>query len=112
MSEEDTCPNGHPDCDFAEKHELALAGKILRMIEGYTKDNETYPCPKCLRNSMIAIAALLHLEAEKIDENDSEHTPPDAAFVENFADAARERILSVMEAVVHIDSFLGKRRLM
>ena len=42
---------------FAEKHELALAGKILRMIESYTKDNETYPCPKCLRNSIIAIAA-------------------------------------------------------
>ena len=59
MSEEDTCPNGRADCDFAEKHELALAGKILRIIESYTKDNETYPCPKCLRNSMIAIAALL-----------------------------------------------------
>ena len=82
MSEEDTCPNGHPDCDFAEKHELALAGKILRIIESYTKDNETYPCPKCLRNSMIAIAALLHLEAEKIDETDSEHISPDCGFVE------------------------------
>jgi len=112
MSEEDTCPNGRPDCDFAEKHELALAGKILRMIEGYTNDHETYPCPKCLRNSMIAIAALLHLEAEKMGENDSEHASPDSVFVETFADAARERILSVMEAVVHLDSFLGKRRLM
>jgi hypothetical protein len=112
MSEEDTCPNGRPDCDFAEKHELALAGKILRIIESYTKDNETYPCPKCLRNSMIAIAALLHLEAEKIDETDAEHASPDCGFVETFTDAARERILSVMEAVVHIDSFLGKRKLM
>ena len=112
MSEEDTCPNGRPDCDFAEKHELALAGKILRIIESYTKDNETYPCPKCLRNSMIAIAALLHLEAEKIDESDSEHTSADCGFVDTFADAARERILSVMEAVVHMDSLLGKRKLM
>ena len=81
MNEEDTCPNGRADCDFAEKHELALAGKILRIIESYTKDNETYPCPKCLRNSMIAIAALLHLEAEKIDENDSEQISPDCGFV-------------------------------
>lgn len=112
MSEEDTCPNGRPDCDFAEKHELALAGKILRMIESYAKDNETYPCPKCLRNSMIAIAALLHLEAERMDENDSEHTSPDLCFVDTFAEAARERILSVMEAAIHIDSLLGKRRLM
>lgn len=112
MSEEDTCPNGRPDCDFAEKHELALAGKILRMIESYAKDNETYPCPKCLRNSMIAIAALLHLEAERMDENDSEHTSPDLGFVDTFAEAARERILSVMAAAIHIDSLLGKRRLM
>ena len=99
MSEEDTCPNGRPDCDFAEKHELALAGKILRMIESYTKDNETYPCPKCLRNSMMAIAALLHLEAAKMDENGS-------------GEEARERILSVMDAVVDLDNLLSRRRLM
>ena len=65
MSEEDTCPSGRQDCDFAEKHELALAGKILRMIEGYTKDNETYPCPKCLRNSIMAIAALVAPRGDK-----------------------------------------------
>jgi hypothetical protein len=112
MSEEDICPSGHPDCDFGEKHELALAGRILRMIESYTKDNDTYPCPKCLRNSMMAIAALLHLEAEKMDESGSGRSSPDPGFVETFADSARERILSVMDAVVDIDTLLGKRRLM
>ncbi len=112
MSEEDNCPNGRSDCDFAEKHELALAGRILRMIESYTKDHETYPCPKCLRNSMMAIAALLHIEAEKMDESASQHFSPDPGFAETFADAARERIQSVMDAVVDIESLLGKRRLM
>ena len=110
MNEQDTCPNGREDCDFAENHELALAGRILRMIESYTKDNETYPCPGCLRNSMMAIAALLHLEAAKMAA--CEHGSPDPGFVETFAEAARERILSVMDAVVDIDSLLGKRRLM
>ncbi len=112
MSEEDTCPNGRQDCDFAEQHELALAGKILRMIEGYTKANETYPCPKCLRNSMMAIAALLHIEAAKMDEDGAAQCSPDYGFVEGFAETARERILSVMDAVVDLDNLLGKRRLM
>ena len=113
MTEQESCPNGRPDCDFAERHELALAGKILRMIEGYTKDNSTYPCPKCLRNSMMAIAALLHLEAAKIDSNDKcGQAPEDGGFVEAFAEAARERMVSVMDAVVDFDTMLGKRTLM
>ncbi len=112
MSEEDTCPNGNQDCEFAENHELALAGKILRMIEGYTKENETYPCPKCLRNSMMAIAALLHIEAAKMDEGVCEQLSPDHGFVEDFAETARERIMSVLDAVMDLNVFLGKRRLM
>ena len=112
MSEQDNCLSGRDECDFAEKHELALAGKILRMIESYTKDHETYPCPKCLRNSIIAIAALLHLEAAKMDENDCGQFSPDHGFVDTFAEAARERILTIMDAVVDLDSMLGRRRLM
>ena len=112
MSEEETCPNGEISCDFAEKHELALAGGILRMIEAYTKNNETYPCPKCLRNSIMAVAALLHIEAEKMDGNEPSHASPELGFVDAFADAARERMLSVMDAVVDLDGLLGRRRLM
>jgi len=112
MNEQETCPNGRQDCDFAENHELALAGKILRMIESYTKDNETYPCPGCLRNSIMAIAALLHLEAAKMDNNRCGKRSTEPGFVDTFTDAARERILSVMDAVVDVDSLLSKRRLM
>jgi len=112
MNEQETCPNGRQDCDFAENHELALAGKILRMIESYTKDNETYPCPGCLRNSIMAIAALLHLEAAKMDDNGCGSRSPEPGFVDTFREAARERIVSVMDAIVDLDSMLGKRRLM
>jgi hypothetical protein len=108
-----SCPNGQHECDFEERHELALAGKILRMIEGYTKDHSTYPCPKCLRNSIMAIAALLHLEASKAAEQPCEEKRPgEAGFVDSFAEAARERILSVMDAVEDLDTMLGKRTLM
>ncbi len=113
MSKEESCPNGRSECDFEERHELALAGNILRMIENYSKNNQTYPCPKCLRNSIMAIAALLHLEAVKEDVLPcAEKRPGDASFVESFAEAARERIVSVMDTVADLDQMLGKRRLM
>ena len=82
------------------------------MIESYTKDHETYPCPKCLRNSIIAIAALLHLEAAKMDEDMCGQDCAEPGFVETFAEAARERILTIMDAVVDLDTLLGKRQLM
>ena len=112
MSEQDTCPNGRRECDFAENHELALAGNILRMIGTYAKDNEAYACPKCLRNAIMALAALLHLEAAKMDETVCGRAASDPVFADAFAEAARERILSVMDGVVDADAFFGKRRLM
>jgi hypothetical protein len=61
----------------------------------------------------MAIAALLHLEASKIDEKlAEERATHHTGFVDTFADAARERMLSVMDAVVDFDALLGKRRLM
>ena len=114
MCEDKACPNGHEDCDFPEKHELALAGKILRMIEKYSEENRTYPCPGCLRNSIMAIAALLHLEAAKADEEESAQISQamPAGFVETFAEAARERMLSIMESVAGLGGMPGKGRLM
>jgi len=114
MSEDKTCPNGHEDCDFPERHELALAGRILRVIEKYSEDNRTYPCPGCLRNSIMAIAALLHLEAAKADEEEPAQTSyaVSAGFVETFAETARERMLSIMESVAGLGGMSGKGRLM
>lgn len=113
MSKEESCPNGRPECDFPEKHELALAGRLLRMIENYTKEQGTYPCPQCLRNSMMAIAALLHLEAAKEEaEYFARHKPGEPGFVDGFAEAARERLLYVMDATAEFEGGFAKRRLM
>jgi hypothetical protein len=114
MSNEECCPNGRLECDFPEKHELALAGRLLRMIENYTREHGTYPCPKCLRNSMMAIAALLHLEASKIEEGECAARPQrgEPGFVDGFAEAARERLLDIMDAMADIEAPLAKRRLM
>jgi hypothetical protein len=114
MSEEECCPNGHPECDFPEKHELALAGRLLRMIENYTREQRTYRCPVCLRNSMMAIAALLHLEAAKMDQEErpARQTHGEPGFVDGFAEAARERLLYVMDAMSDVEGPRAKRRLM
>jgi hypothetical protein len=115
MNNDECCPNGRSECDFPENHELALAGSLLRMIENYTKEHRTYPCPKCLRNSMMAIAALLHLEALKIEDTETpceRMKPGESGFVEGFAQAARERLLYVMDAMIDLDGGLAKRRLM
>ncbi len=113
MREQDSCPNDRPDCDFAEEHELALARRTLKMIENYTQEHGTFPCPKCLRNSIMAIAALLHIEAAKIDEKEArQKRAGGTSFAEAFAEAARERMLSVMDAVVDLDTALGRRQLM
>ncbi len=70
------------------------------MIETYTRVNRTNPCPDCLRNLIMAIAALLHLEAMKIDNKVSGQSwPKGASLAEAFAEAARERMLCVMNAV-------------
>lgn len=112
MSEQDDCPHGSTDCDFAEAHELALARRLAQMIEDYTQVNRTYPCPKCLRDLIMAIAALLHLEAIKIDKKAArQNWPEGTSFTEAFAEAARERMLSVMAAVVDLDSALDRSRL-
>lgn len=113
MSEQDNCPHGSPHCDFAEVHELALVRRLLQMIESYAQDNRTNPCPKCLRNLIMVIAALLHLEAARIDKAASgQNRPGGNTFAEAFVEAARERILSAMNAVADLDSALDRGRLM
>ncbi len=113
MIEQANCPHNRPNCDFAEEHELALVRRLVHVIENYTKEHRTYPCARCLRNSIMAIAALLHLEAAKIDEKRSgQKRSGSASFAEAFAEAARERMLSIMDAVVDLDSALARRPLM
>ena len=67
MSEKDRCRNGNPDCGLDDKHELALASEIMRAIESYSEKEDIEICPLCLRDTLLAIAALLQLEAARID---------------------------------------------
>jgi hypothetical protein len=101
MSERDRCPNGSVDCEFDLTHELALTEKIMRAIGRYCQDENIKPCPVCLRDTMLVVAALLHLEAAQLDRQRSGKPRVGGKRIdESFAKAARERLKATMEADV------------
>jgi hypothetical protein len=96
MSNEDRCRNGTPNCEFDNEHELALVSELVRVIEQYNKRNRAGPCPACLRDTMLAVAALLHLEAARTNSADADRPSPRARKLgDAFAKAARESIKNV-----------------
>jgi hypothetical protein len=99
MTDDGSCPNGSPDCEFDLTHELALTEKIMRTIKRYQEDEDIKPCPACWRNTMLAVAGLLHLEAAKLDaEKSGKPRVGGKRLEERFAKAARERLKATIEA--------------
>jgi hypothetical protein len=99
MTKSYRCPNGNPNCAFNEEDEQALVSEVLRTIDSHNKEKDNIPCPLCLRDTMLATAALLHLEAArtglagtgKLRAGSKRHR-------EAFGKAARERMDAVVEA--------------
>ena len=61
-----------------------LVNEIMSLIGRYCESNGVVPCPVELRDTMLAVAALAHLEAGKME------CTATAMSAEDFADAARE----------------------
>jgi hypothetical protein len=91
-----SCLIGRGSCGLGEQHELALVQTIMQAIKHYGDRELIEPCPRCLRNTMLTIAALLHLEAARIDAHTSVRSE---AFDDDFAEVARERLQAVTEIV-------------
>ena len=98
MSNWNACPNGNENCDFSLIDELALTHKILGFIARVIRDEGIDPGPLFLRDTMITVAALLHLECEKIDTAQFGHANDRNHANRAFAQAARERFKAVLEA--------------
>jgi hypothetical protein len=97
MNKKDNCLG----CEFDITHELALTANIMRTIAGYNQDEDINPCPVCLRDTMLAVAALLHLEAAKLDpEKPTKSHFAGKSFAEAFIKAARDHLQAVIEADV------------
>ncbi len=94
MSEDECCPDGKADCNFSDAHELTLVEEIMRTIDRYNKSNKLSPCPVCLRGTMLAVAALLHVQSDKVNPDLSGNADLEA----RFAEAAIGRLHDVIEA--------------
>jgi hypothetical protein len=100
MRNQTPCENGSPNCDFDDKHELALVGEVLGTIERYSKKNELSACPSCLRDSMLSLAALLHIEAAKIETGSTGRLRSVKRLGDTFAKTARSRLETVRNAKI------------
>ncbi len=63
MTSGTSCTRGRVECDYSETHEMPLVERILRTIDQYHTAEQAEPCPACLRDAILAVAALLHLRA-------------------------------------------------
>ena len=98
MSEEHRCRNGNRECGFDDKHEQALACELMRAIEDYSNKENIDICPLCLRDTMLVIAALLHLEAARIVTGADRPHPLMRNISNALAKAARKALEDVAQA--------------
>ncbi len=98
MTDGESCPGGGAECDYSEVHEVTLVEKVMRTIEQYNKEANADPCPSCLRDAMLAVAALLHVEAARLSGANS-LLSTHGALEEEFAEAARDRLHAVTQVV-------------
>jgi hypothetical protein len=96
MTGEERCGSGAVECEYSETHELPLVQRVLESIQQYNREKNTDPCPECLRDAMLAVAALLHMEAERLLTS---RPLADGLEVleEAFGSVAREKLRAVVQ---------------
>jgi hypothetical protein len=78
--------------------------EIMRTIEHFNAGQNAVSCPECLRDTMLRVAALLHLQTGQV-ESPGEPEAQDAA---EFAEAATGRLADVKEAAAGSTSSRSK----
>jgi hypothetical protein len=94
VTDQDRAPHGGGDGGADNRYDPKLAARILSAIADYNRDHETAPSPGPLRDTMLAVAALLHLDATRA----AHAFPTYEAVFEAFADGARDQLRAVIEA--------------
>jgi hypothetical protein len=90
-------------CDLSARSDCGLVVKIMRTVERYNRDEHINPDPRSLRDTMLAVAALLHIEAIKICSANWLAAAGDGEQIRNaFASAACCQLDAVVEAATTI----------
>jgi hypothetical protein len=97
VSDQDWVQDAGGGGDAEHRYDPKLAARILAAIEDYNRENQIVPSPAPLRDTMLAVAALLHLDAARASPAKSVLLADDVVF-DGFAEAAREQMRAVTDA--------------
>src|SRR5262245_12192763 len=90
-------------CDLSARGDFGLVLKIMQAVEHHNRDEHINLDPRSLCDTMLAIAALLHIEATKINGASRLATAEDGAQLrETFAVAACSQLDAVAKAAAII----------
>jgi hypothetical protein len=78
--------------------ELSLVERVMRVIQEHHLEHEIELAPASLRDSMLAVAAMLHIEAAKSAERSSRVSQA-LQLPQTFATTAEEQIRAVLSVV-------------
>jgi hypothetical protein len=95
MNNDDSFPDDGREYSGEPKYDLILVQKILYTIGNYTRGATS---PASLRDSMLAVAAVLHIEAAEFGASSSPKNGHKSRLDEAFADCAREQLRAVRDA--------------
>jgi hypothetical protein len=95
MSTQEGCLYGDSECLFSDLDERTLTERVMDTIGSYMENSGLSACPRCLRDTMLNVAALLHLEGYKSQDGVTVAADAEAEFTR----AASHRIEAVLEAV-------------
>jgi hypothetical protein len=99
MSDQDRCPNGSLNCEFDDQYNVELVSGLMSFIAQHNEAKSVNPCPLCLRDAILAVAALLHLEAARIGPiGGGKPRIGGKRAGDAFAKAARDRLAVVIQA--------------
>jgi hypothetical protein len=92
-------------CDCDAQDDPVLVAKILGVIEQHHKEKHIAGCPTCLRNIMLSVAALAHLESAMQFFVSAGISSSGQRLTKMFAELAHDR----MEAVADVTAPRGAR---
>jgi hypothetical protein len=80
--------------DLSLNHELSLVREIMATIERFNSDQAISPAPGAIRDTLLAVAGLLHREAIRLESQKDDLRQ----LQETFGEVAQARIEYVLKA--------------
>ena len=87
-------------CDSDAQDDPVLVAKIMGVIEQHHKEKHITACPTCLRNTMLSVAALAHLESAMQLFVSGGRSSSGQRLTEMFAEVAHERMEAMVDVAV------------